>query len=87
LEVLCLAIKALINSIIAYIAGENAILIEVVEQSNFYAALVLPAASILEAKQSAFLRACSSTCFRIFLFCSNCEITAANNFLLLLTFF
>jgi hypothetical protein len=31
LEVLCLAIEALINSIVAYIAGENAILIEKAE--------------------------------------------------------
>jgi len=53
----------------------------------FYAALVLLAASMLEAKQSAFLRARSSACFRIFLFRSNCEITTANSFLLLLTFF
>jgi hypothetical protein len=42
---------------------------------------------MLEAKQSAFLRARSSAYFRIFLFRSNREITAANNFLLLLTFF
>ena len=51
------------------------------------AALVLLAASMLEAKQSAFLRARFSACFRIFLFCSNYKITATSSFLLLLTFF
>ena len=87
LEVLCLAIEALIKPIIVYIAGENSILIDKVEQLMFCAALVLLAASILEAKQSAFLRARSSTCFRIFLFCSNCKIIATSSFLLLLAFF
>jgi len=86
-EVLCLATEALIKPIVAYIAGENSILIDKAGQLMSCAALVLLAASILEAKQSAFLRARSSAYFRIFLFRSNCKITAASSFLLLLTFF
>jgi len=87
LEVLCLATEVLIKPIVAYIAGENSILIDKAEQLMSCAALVLLAASMLEAKQSAFLRARSSACFRIFLFYSNREITTASSFLLLLTFF
>jgi hypothetical protein len=56
-------------------------------QSISCAISVLPAASISVAKHSAFFRARSSACFRIFLFRNNRKITVANNFSLLSTFF
>jgi hypothetical protein len=62
-------------------------LINAAEQLISCAALVLLAASMLEARHNAFFRACSSACFRIFLFYNNYKITVTNNFLLLLTFF
>jgi hypothetical protein len=68
-------------------AGENSILIEDAGQSISCAISVSLAASISVAKHSAFLRARSSACFRIFLFRNNREITVASNFLLLSTFF
>ena len=86
-EVLWPATEASINPIVAYMAGENSILIEDAGQSISCAISVLLAASILEARHNAFFCACSSAYFRIFLFCNNCKITITSNFLLLSTFF
>jgi hypothetical protein len=68
-------------------AGENSIPMEDAGQSISCAISVSPAASMSEAKHSAFFCARSSACFRIFLFRNNREITVASNFSSLSTFF